>query len=196
MKNPCGMAGPVRTGDALLMPGLGAVITRVVVVSLLLFLPTATARELQKLVLTFFGTPTCGECIEIKEEVLYPLGRAHPDAIELRIYDIDTREGIELLLQMEEQYGVTRSSAIALFLPDTFLTSSGDILEQGTDLVQRRLAHPALWRNVGADEKDTLSSSVPRSGSPWYPWLWGGVAAGSMVVLAVYGRGRGVPRPR
>ena len=43
-----------------------------------------------KLILHFFGSPTCGECLEIKEAILYPAAKKHAGKIDLRTYDVDS----------------------------------------------------------------------------------------------------------
>jgi len=103
------------------------------------------------LVLEFFGSPTCGECLEIKRKILFPAARAHSE-IDLRIHDIDTDSGFNRLLAMEERYGVTQSAAIELFFPDTFLTGGPDIEAQAPRLIRHYLAHPETWTGADADE--------------------------------------------
>lgn len=125
----------------------------VLLLLLALYLP-ASAEE--KLVLHFFGSPTCGECLEIKHEILFPAAREHSE-IELRVHDIDTDSGFNKLLAMEERYGVTQSSAIELFFPDTFLTGGPDILAHGRPLIAQYLEHPEKWATTDAAEDGGIS---------------------------------------
>ncbi len=115
---------------------------------------TPDADTAEQLVLHFFGSPTCGECLEIKEEILFPATRAHPE-IDLRIHDIDTDSGFNRLMAMEDRYGVRQSAAIQLFFPDTFLTGEQDIQAHAERLITRSLAHPRLWTDAGADARDS-----------------------------------------
>ena len=92
-------------------------------------------------VLHFFGSPTCKECMRIKKELLYPARQKNP-AITLHIHDITTDSGFGILMDMEDAYKVPASSAITLFLPDTFLTGAHDITEYGPLLIARCTDRP------------------------------------------------------
>ncbi|MFW5784782.1 MAG: cytochrome c biogenesis CcdA family protein [Chitinispirillaceae bacterium] len=128
---------------------------RKTIFSLLVFFCTAIVGE-QKLTLHFFGSSTCGECMEIKEEVLFPLQKKNESKIDLQIHDIDTEKGFDLLLQMEESYKVTQSSAIMLFFPDTVLSGANSIMQNGPDMISSYLDNPEKWadRDVGPRKTD------------------------------------------
>ncbi|MFP4015356.1 MAG: cytochrome c biogenesis CcdA family protein [Chitinispirillaceae bacterium] len=128
---------------------------RKTIISLLVFFCTAIVGE-QKLTLHFFGSSTCGECMEIKEEVLFPLQKKNESKIDLQIHDIDTEKGFDLLLQMEESYKVTQSSAIMLFFPDTVLSGANSIMQNGPDMISSYLDNPEKWadRDVGPRKTD------------------------------------------
>lgn len=96
------------------------------------------------LVLHFFGSPTCKDCMEIKERILFPAQKAHADIIQLHIHDVDTDSGFNLLMQMEETYGVTASAAIELYFPDTFLTGKDDIKALAGGLIGRHLSQRGI----------------------------------------------------
>lgn len=85
---------------------------------ILFLLNTSVANN--RLTLHFFGSPGCGECLTIKQSILFPEREAHPDIIDLHIHDVDSDSGFSLLMNMEKHYGVSTSAAIELFLPDTF----------------------------------------------------------------------------
>jgi hypothetical protein len=103
-----------------------------------------TAAASDRLVLNFFGSPTCGECLHIKQKILFPAQKEHPE-IDLRIYDVDSDSGFNLLMSMEERYKVPVSAAIELFFPDTFLTGAEDIKKHAPLLLQQYSAHPERW---------------------------------------------------
>ncbi|MFP4164616.1 MAG: cytochrome c biogenesis CcdA family protein [Chitinispirillaceae bacterium] len=136
---------------------------RKTIISLLVFFCTAILGE-QKLTLHFFGSPTCGECMEIKEEVLLPLEKKNESKIDLKIHDIDTERGFDLLLQMEESYKVTQSSAIMLFFPDTFLSGANSIMQNGPDMISSYLDNPDKWadRDVGPGKTDFATNLKDR----------------------------------
>jgi cytochrome c biogenesis protein CcdA len=108
--------------------------------------------DTRRLVLHFFGSPTCAKCLDIKQTILFPAQKSHPGQIDLRIHDVDTDSGFNLLMTMEESYGVKASAAIELFFPDTFLTGSDDIHTHAQRLLEQYLALPGkrLTPTVGA----------------------------------------------
>jgi cytochrome c biogenesis protein CcdA len=104
-----------------------------------------------KLALHFFGSPTCGECLDIKKTILFPARDANPGKIDLHIHDVTSDSGFNLLMDMENRYGVPVSAAIELFFPDTFLTGSDDIHKHGKRLIEHYLDHPEKWGGPVAD---------------------------------------------
>lgn len=113
---------------------------------ILFLLNTSVANN--RLTLHFFGSPGCGECLTIKQSILFPAREAHPDIIDLHIHDVDSDSGFSLLMNMEKHYGVSTSTAIELFLPDTFLTGSKDILKS-------TLYRTGLFTDYSSDDKAT-----------------------------------------
>ncbi len=105
-----------------------------------------------KLVLHFFGSSTCGECLEIKQHILRPLQNKYPDQLEIRFHDIDEKEGFSLLDRMEEQYGVTDPSPQQLYFPDTVLLGFDVIMQQAWPLTEAYLNRSEKWaaKSAGA----------------------------------------------
>lgn len=114
-------------------------------VFLLLYTSVSSSAEPPRLPLLFFGSPTCGECLDIKHTILFPVQKAYPDKIDLRIYDVDSDSGYSYLLEMEEKYAVKTTASIELFFPDTFLTGETDIHAHARRLIDYYLAHPGKW---------------------------------------------------
>ncbi|MBD3391418.1 MAG: hypothetical protein GF410_05295 [Chitinivibrionales bacterium] len=106
---------------------------------MIVFSIAVQAKAHDKLVVRYFGSSTCGECLEVKRVLLKPLARQYPGQIELATHDIDTDEGLALLLKLEDEYGVTESAAQELFLPDTFLIGYDAIMTHGRDLILSRM---------------------------------------------------------
>ncbi|MBN1602634.1 MAG: hypothetical protein JW915_13580 [Chitinispirillaceae bacterium] len=98
-----------------------------------------------ELIVHFFGSPTCGECIQIRNDILNPLSKKYPENLKVQIHDIDTEEGFQLLIDLEKQYKVLSSSAQTLFLPDTFLTGAEDILSLSGKMIEKYLENPSQW---------------------------------------------------
>ncbi len=111
-----------------------------------------------KLVLHFFGSSTCGECAQIKAEVLSPLQSRYPDQLEIRMHDVDTGEGFQLLVRLEKQHSVTESKPTALFFPDTALLGFDAIYDNARSLAAYYLQSPEKWG--GASE---IPSEAPSS---------------------------------
>jgi thiol:disulfide interchange protein len=107
---------------------------------------SADSNTQPKLVLHFFGSSTCGECAEIKAEVLSPLQRQYPDQLDIRMHDVDTREGFQLLMRLEKQHDVTESKPTALFFPDTALLGFDAIYGNARSLVAYYLQSPEKWK--------------------------------------------------
>jgi len=129
-------------------------------ICLLLICCSARASSTPKLILHFFGSPTCGECADIKQTILFPAQKKNPGEIDLRIYDIDTDSGFNLMLSMEEHYGVKASASIELYFPDTFLTGSEDIHRHGQRLIDYYLAHPDKWGEAQVGGNDDFGARL------------------------------------
>ncbi|MBD3317842.1 MAG: hypothetical protein GF344_18820 [Chitinivibrionales bacterium] len=131
-----------------------------------------------KLVVHFFGSSTCGECLEIKEGLLKPLAEEYPSRLHIRTHDIDTDAGFRLLIKMEQKYGVPESSPQELFLPDTFLTGYEAIMERADPMIRERLE-----RGMGESKESATADSVDVVGylkekSRGWAFLAGTIAAG------------------
>lgn len=135
-----------------------------ILVSLIILTSISSTIAEDKLVLQFFGSPTCGECLDIKQAILFPAQKAHSDKIDLRIYDVDSDSGFALLMKLEESYGVKASAAIELFFPDTFLCGSDDILKHGQRFIDYHLANPETWRS-SSDVQNISSHGENLSGN-------------------------------
>jgi cytochrome c biogenesis protein CcdA len=101
-----------------------------------------------KLVISFFGSPTCGECAAIKATILKPLADSLPEKLDLRIYDIETDSGLKLAIKLEELYRIKSPSPQELFFPDTFLLGFESIKKNAKAMIEQYLAHPEKWKTV------------------------------------------------
>lgn len=124
-------------------------------------LSTSTAEH--RLTLHFFGSPTCGECLSIKQLILFPAKEAYPQTIDLHIHDIDTDSGFKLLMSMEEHFNLSTSASIELFFPDTFLTGSEDILRYGKKLIEQYMADPGKWKYSIVEESSGSESDFSKT---------------------------------
>lgn len=131
-----------------------------------------------KLVVRFFGSSTCGECLEIREELLKPLATAYPAAIEFKNYNIDTDEGLKLLIKLEELYGIKESSAQTLFLPDTFLTGFEAIMALGKKMIMARIQSRARDMAAGIDGGGSDILDFLKAKSRTWGFFFGTVATG------------------
>lgn len=115
-------------------------------------LPTISAAE--NLQIMFFGSSTCGECLKIKEELLYPLQKKHKDALEVTFLDTDKDSVLSLLIKMEEEYKVKSTASQELFFPDTFLTGFDDIMKYGKTMIEARVG-----KNLSSFKQHTADTS-------------------------------------
>lgn len=100
-----------------------------------------------KLVVHFFGSRTCRECLEIKEEILLPLAEEYPHRLSLRIHYLDDKESFQLLDRLEKRFGITESSPQELFLPNAYLLGASAIMESGEEIIREHLNHPEQWKS-------------------------------------------------
>ncbi|MDD5672731.1 MAG: hypothetical protein PHC61_01085 [Chitinivibrionales bacterium] len=115
-----------------------------------------------KLTVTFFGSSTCGECMEIKETMLKPLAATHADSLKVNFKDIENPKDFAMLSVMEKDYHVTSPSPQELFLPDTVLLGYETIMKNGRALIERYLADPDKWHwrhAYGDSTLDTLKTA-------------------------------------
>ena len=116
-----------------------------------------------KLVLTFFGSPTCEECLEIKNTLLKPLEAQHESNLKIHFKNIEDEKDFALLTAMEKGYKVTASSSQELFFPDTVLLGYDAIMKTGRALIENYLSHPEKWayHHAYGDSTIDTGSYVP-----------------------------------
>lgn len=118
-----------------------------------------------RLTVTFFGSKTCGECMEIKEKLLKPLSEKYGEKLNIPFYDIEEPDGFERIIKMEKLYGVKNASPQELYLPDTFLTGYDDIMKYGKELIEKHLNDPSSWKSaLVADTTSRHDSLAYRNG--------------------------------
>ena len=132
----------------------------------LLFLSTVVfsqAQSAQKsLHLTFFGSATCGECAEIKTQLLKPLEHQHAGKLAVTYRDIEVEKDLAILTAMEKGYHVKTTAPQELFFPDTVLVGYDNIMKNGRQLIERHLSHPEKWAYAhayGDSTIDTISAA-------------------------------------
>jgi cytochrome c biogenesis protein CcdA len=115
--------------------------------SLLLFsLPLSVIGQADRLEIHFFGSRTCGECLEIKETILKPLAVEFPDSISLNLHEIEDPKSFQLMVAMEELHGINDPSPQELFLPGRYLAGADEIMASGEPLIREYLANPDRWK--------------------------------------------------
>jgi hypothetical protein len=112
--------------------------------------------------LVFFGSATCGECMEIKEQLLKPLVAQHVQALKIDFRDVENPIDFNLANAFEKGYHVTQPSTQELFFPDTVLLGYDVIMKSGKPLIEYYLAHPEKWRYkhaYGNSAIDTINTA-------------------------------------
>jgi hypothetical protein len=135
-----------------------------------------------KLTLHFFGSRTCGECMQIKEELLKPLVNANISSLGVEYHDIDNDSELTLCIAMEKKYGVKGGAAQELFFPDTVLCGFEAIMKSGRQMIALYLKDPAKW---GTSKYSVDTSTLKRENRETLLkekfdsfTLWGLVSAG------------------
>jgi len=137
----------------------------------------AAGRGPDRLVIHFYGSRTCGECLEIKESLLKPLAREHTGKLDLRLYDTEDTAAFGHQVMREQAYGVAAPSPQELFLPDTVLLGYETIMARGRAMIMARLSDPSRWveRPLAGDTTGRAATLKERFQQFTF---WGIVAAG------------------
>jgi hypothetical protein len=120
--------------------------------------PCAQSPSTAKLHLVFFGSKTCSECMEIKEQLLMPLAAQHAPVLKIDFRDIENPVDFNLANVFEKGYNVTQPSTQELFFPDTVLLGYDVIMKAGRPLIEYYLAHPDKWRYKHAYGDSTIDT--------------------------------------
>ena len=144
---------------------------RKIAVSLILAMSLSFAFAKDFLEIHYFGSGTCGECHQLKQQLLFPLQAEHRDSLRIIIYDIDTKEGAAKMLKYDSHFGVQNSFPQELFFPDTFLTGLDDIVRLGEEYILRYLADRSKWTEIyipdSMDLRELLQERIDRSFAFW-----------------------------
>jgi cytochrome c biogenesis protein CcdA len=144
----------------------------------------AEEKSGKQLTVDFFGSPSCGHCIEIKHGILEPIQEQYPEKLDVRIHNIDEEEGYQRMMQLEKLYEVPESSPQELFVADTFLVGYKAIMEHGEALILDRMQRPDTWRAentvAGMEESGSgLSSTALKERFSQFTFL--GILAAGLV---------------
>ena len=102
--------------------------------------------------LYFFGSNTCGQCLEIKHTLLFPLEQEQPGKLKIHYHDTEDAASYELMMRLERQYGVSSPSPQELFFPDTFLLGYSSIMANGRAMVEEYLNDPQRRMAIAVSE--------------------------------------------
>ncbi len=120
--------------------------------------PQGVSKAQHSLRLTFFGSSTCGECAEIKTQLLEPLGRQYAGKLSIVYRDIEVDKDLALLTAMEKGYHVKTTAPQELFFPDTVLVGYDIIMKTGRPLIESYLSHPERWTYAHAYGDSTIDT--------------------------------------
>ncbi len=129
----------------------------ITVVAYILLAISFTYAKPEKLELYFFGSATCGDCLEIKDRLLKPLMKQYGDKLQIHIHDFENPSSFELMLQMEKLYKVKEGEVQELFFPDTVLLGYPAIMANGRTMIEEYLKDPQRWNT------ETLKTQVKDS---------------------------------
>lgn len=115
----------------------------------LLLLTFITAQD--KLTLHFFGESTCGQCFQLKSEILLPLVAKHGDSLDIVFHHTDDSTGLKKFYAMNTAYGIEDDRPQQLFFPDTALLGFEEIEEVGEEMILSYLNNRELWKKAKSD---------------------------------------------
>jgi len=118
--------------------------------------------------LHFFGSGTCLECLEIKNTLLYPMGKEFADKLKINYYDTDVKDADtwKLMISLEKQHCIGGDPAVCrqvknpssqeLFFPDTVLLGYESIMAHGRAMIEEYLNDPQrrIAANANADKHE------------------------------------------
>lgn len=118
---------------------------------LLILLISLSSFGADKLTLHFFGESTCGQCFQLKSEILLPMVEKHNDSLEIIFHNIDDTTGFKEFYAMNKAYGIEDDRPQQLFFPDTVLKGFEEIDEGGKTLILEYLKDRSLWTKSTID---------------------------------------------
>lgn len=142
-----------------------------------IFMALSSSVQAEKLQLVFFGSSTCGECLKIKQELLYPLLKKHKDDLDVLIYDTDTDSGLSIMIKMEDEYKVNTSASQELFFPDTFLAGYDDIMKYAQKMIEDRIGKNLQPTKTFSADTTGLTDFLKNKAMNW-GFLAGTIATG------------------
>lgn len=130
------------------------------VLTFLLFtgLFASESSSTDKLHLVFFGSATCGECMEIREQLLKPLASQYAEKLSIDFKNVEDSVDFNLANTFEKNYHVTNPAPQELFFPDTVLLGYDAIMKNGRALIESYLANPEKWHNKNAAVNNTADT--------------------------------------
>jgi cytochrome c biogenesis protein CcdA len=120
----------------------------------------AQAKEREKLVIHFFGSSACAQCLEIIDDILKPVAAEFPDEISLHIHDIKEPEGFQLMMRMEEAHEVPETSPQELYVGNSYILGYEAIKAQARKLIADYLNHPVGWKTKAVTVDETLEHDL------------------------------------
>jgi len=102
--------------------------------------------------LYFFGSATCGECLEIKESLLKPVEKELSGRLKIHYHNWEDSTSFKLMTQMEKQYKIAKGASQELFMPDTFLLGYESIMAHGRAMIEEYLNDPQRRLTITVEE--------------------------------------------
>lgn len=87
-----------------------------------------------------FEAQDCDHCHAVKEQVLAPLAEEYGERVEIRFFDVGAIQNYEVMVRVEQEYGVSGLAIPELFIGDSVLVGEEEIRERLRSLVDECLA--------------------------------------------------------
>jgi hypothetical protein len=131
------------------------------------------------LTIKFFGSTTCGECMEIRESLLKPIAEKYKNKLNLITYDTESDSGLAMLVKTEKEFGVSSDAAQMLFFPDTFLSGYNDIMKLADTMIESRINGTAvIEKKHDTSSTNTDLTTILKNKSTNWGFFAGTVATG------------------
>jgi len=133
----------------------------------------------------FFGSATCGHCLEIKNELLKPIENELDGKLKIHYHDVENAESFNLMLSLEDYYkehfGLTGNSPQELFLPDTFILGYDDIMALGRAKIMEYINDPKRPRSINIDESEAPGNLDDKLRDRFGRFTFWGITAAALV---------------
>lgn len=109
------------------------------------FILSCSGKKTDKLVLHFFGSEKCQQCVELKDTILIPFNQVYEKKLEIKFYNTNENEYRLLYKKYLKAYELPDVFPQVLFFPDFYLIGYNDIKTYTQEYIEKYLEQPKKW---------------------------------------------------